>query len=92
MLLRRTGVGAVRSLEDCHKFLIILLVEKTTTKTHLFLSCSDLIFLTMSPVPGTIIIGRFSQGAVRPSLFSEPSEALELLRDEALLEVREHLR
>jgi hypothetical protein len=49
-------------------------------------------FRTISPVPGIIIIGRFSHGPFIPSLFSDPSEALELFLDEFLLDVLEHLR
>lgn len=43
-----------------------------------------------SPVPGTIIIGRFNHGPAN-SLRSEPSEARELFLDEQRLDVREHL-
>lgn len=59
--------------------------------SYFLASCSDLKSFIMSPVPGTIIIGKFNHGPAN-SLKSDPSEARELFLDEHLLDVREHRR
>jgi hypothetical protein len=68
-------------IEACEKELLIYFLP----------SCSDLMSLTISPVPGIIMIGKFNQGPAS-SLRSDPSEARELFLDEQRLDVREHRR
>lgn len=46
----------------------------------------------MSPPPGNIIIGKFIQGPLIPSLLSDPSDARELFLEEALLDIPEQRR
>lgn len=65
--------------------------KTVSVKFYRLLSHSVLKSFTKSPVPGTIIIGKFNHGPAN-SLKSDPSEARELFLDEQRLDVREHLR